>query len=240
VFQALTASTSTLPWYCQRGQQKRRRSWGCTVAAVRSRRAMGSGRFCWLRLTTSFCCRTASAPGDLVRNAPKTEREVTPSGLRRQDAIEAAQWLAARPGTPPGGVALIGWSNGGSTVLATARAAADLPLGLFQRFAAFYPGCPSPDEVPSWKSSAPMMILMGEDDDWTPAPPCHDLATRYPNAVTFVAYPGAYHDFAAPGRPVKVRNGAATAAGGMAHAGTNEPARQDALERLPKWVEETR
>ena len=90
--------------------------------------------------------------------------------------IEAAQWLVARPGTPPGGVALIGWSNGGSTVLATARAAADLPPGLFQRFAAFYPGCPSPDEDPSWKPSAPMMILMDEDDDWTPAPPCHDLA----------------------------------------------------------------
>jgi dienelactone hydrolase len=170
----------------------------------------------------------------------KAEREVTPSGLRRQDAIEAAQWLVARPGTPPGGVALIGWSNGGSTVLATARAAADLPLGLFQRFAAFYPGCPSPDEDPSWKPSAPMMILMGEDDDWTPAPPCHDLAARYPNEITFVAYPGAYHDFDAPGRPVKVRNGAATAAGGVAHVGTNEPARQDALERLPKWSEETR
>ena len=31
------------------------------------------------------------------------EREVTPAGLRRDDAIDAAQWLAARPGTPPGG-----------------------------------------------------------------------------------------------------------------------------------------
>ena len=170
----------------------------------------------------------------------KTEREVTPSGLRRQDAIEAARWLVARPATSPSGVALIGWSNGGSTVLATARVAADLPLGLFQRFAAFYPGCPSPDEDPSWKPSAPMMILMGEDDDWTPAPPCHDLAARYPNEITFVAYPGAYHDFDAPNRPVRVRSGAVYTATGTAHVGTNEPARQDALARLPKWLEETR
>ena len=96
-----------------------------------------------------------------------------------------------------------------------------------------------PDEDPSWKPSAPMMILMGEDDDWTPAPPCHDLAARYPNEITFVAYPGAYHDFDAPDRPVKVRNGAATTASGLAHVGTNEPARQDALARLPKWLEET-
>ncbi|MGD0107758.1 MAG: dienelactone hydrolase family protein [Rhodopila sp.] len=169
----------------------------------------------------------------------RKEREVTPSGLRRQDAIDAAKWLVARPGTPSGGVALIGWSNGGSTVLSTAREATDLPPDLFQRFVAFYPGCPTPDEDPSWRPSAPMIILMGQDDDWTPAPPCHDLAARYPDQITFIAYPGAYHDFDAPDRPVKLRNGAATTASGLAHVGTNEPARQDALARVPKWLEET-
>jgi hypothetical protein len=35
------------------------------------------------------------------------------------------------------------------------------------------------------------MTLMGEHDDWTPALPCHDLAGRFPDAITFVA-PGAY------------------------------------------------
>jgi dienelactone hydrolase len=168
------------------------------------------------------------------------ERAVTPAGLRREDAIDAAQWLAARPGTPPGGVALIGWSNGGSTVLETARVAVGLPTGLFRRYAAFYPGCPSANEDPSWKPSAPMLILIGEDDDWTPAPPCHELAARFPDEITFVAYPGAYHDFHAPNRPVKVRTGAASTPSGLAHVGTNEPARQDAPERLPKWLEETR
>jgi dienelactone hydrolase len=164
------------------------------------------------------------------------EREVTPSGLRREDAIDAAQWLAARAGTP-GGIALLGWSNGGSTVLETARVTADLPPGLFQRFAAFYPGCPSRNEDLGWKPAAPMLILMGEDDDWTPAAPCNALAARFPEAITFVGYPGAYHDFDAPDRPVKVRNGAVSAEGGVAHVGTNEPARQDALARLPKWLE---
>ena len=51
----------------------------------------------------------------LVSQCAMKERGVTPAGLRRDDAIDAAQWLAARPATPPGGVALIGWSNGGST-----------------------------------------------------------------------------------------------------------------------------
>ena len=83
------------------------------------------------------------------------------------------------------------------------------------------------------------MILMGEDDDWTPASPCHALASRFPKEITFVAYPGAYHDFDVPSRPVHLRAGAATAVGGRAHVGTNEPAREDALARVPQWLEAT-
>ena len=69
------------------------------------------------------------------------DREVKPSKQRRGDAIAAAEWLTHRPGTPPGGVALIGWSNGGGTTLYTAAQRPDLPPGLFRRFVAFYPGC---------------------------------------------------------------------------------------------------
>lgn len=167
-----------------------------------------------------------------------TDRPVTPAGLRRLDAIASAQWLAARPGTPAGGVALIGWSNGGGTVLAAARAAPDLPPGLFRRFAAFYPGCAGPGSDAAWTPSAPLLILVGESDDWTPAPPCHALQARFPGRITLVGYPGAYHDFDAPDMPVRVRNGAATAPGGTAHVGTDEPARRDALARVPAWLEE--
>ena len=54
----------------------------------------------------------------------EVRRSVTASGLRRRDALAAAQWLFDRPGTPPGGVVLMGWSDGGSTLLAAGR---DLP-----------------------------------------------------------------------------------------------------------------
>jgi dienelactone hydrolase len=130
---------------------------------------------------------------------------------------------------------LMGWSNGASTVLATAGVAADLPAGLFLRFAAFYPGC-EPLLRQTWKASAPVLILIGQNDDWTPAPPCHELASRDAKDVTLIEYPGAYHDFDAPDRPLKVRSGVATASG-TATAGTNEPARQDALRRVPGWLE---
>ncbi len=71
------------------------------------------------------------------------ERKARVLPTRREDAIAAAQWLAAQPGTPAGGVVLLGWSNGGSTTLWTADAARALPPGLFRRFVAFYPGCMS-------------------------------------------------------------------------------------------------
>jgi dienelactone hydrolase len=180
------------------------------------------------------------------------KRPVTAEGLRRQDAIASARWLIARagpsgkpssgpPGVPPlgtsnSGVVLMGWSNGGSTVLATARAAPDLPAGLFLRFVAFYPGCAQAVKDPGWKASAKLLLLIGESDDWTPAQPCHELASRDPNDISLIGYPGAYHEFDAPNRPVKSRSGTSTSSG-SATVGTNEPARQDALRRVPIWVE---
>jgi dienelactone hydrolase len=165
------------------------------------------------------------------------DRTVTPSRLRRGDAIASARWLLAQPGVPQVGVAMIGWSNGGSTVLATADAKPDLPPGLFRRFVAFYPGCEQALKDPGWRPSAPLFILMGESDDWTPAPPCHDLQARFPGQITLITYPDAYHDFDAPGRAVKIREGAATVPGGRVHTGTNEAGRQDALARVPAWLE---
>jgi dienelactone hydrolase len=163
-------------------------------------------------------------------------RPVTARGLRRQDAIAAARWLNAQAGTPAGAVVLVGWSDGGSTVLATAGAAPDLPAGLFRRFVAFYPGCTQFVKDAGWTASAPVLTLIGESDDWTPAQPCHELAARDAKDMRLIGYPGAYHDFDAPDRPLKVRGGTTTPTG-TATTGTNEPARSDALARVPGWVE---
>ncbi len=53
---------------------------------------------------------------------------------------------------------------------------------------------------------APLLILIGEKDDWTPAAPCVKLAastraTEHPAAIT-VVYPGAHHAFDSD-RPVR-------------------------------------
>ncbi len=162
-------------------------------------------------------------------------RTVTPAGIRRRDALAAAAWLQAQPGTPPGGVVLVGWSNGGSTVLAAAK---DPPPGLIRGIVAFYPGCRYWADLAAWTPAVPILIVMGADDDWTPAEPCRRLAARFPRQITLVEYPGAYHDFDVPDRPVRVRTGLAfTADGsGSAHEGTNPAGRQDALQRVPRFI----
>jgi dienelactone hydrolase len=166
------------------------------------------------------------------------QRTVKASGPRRRDAIAAAQWLAKQPGTPDGGVALMGWSNGGNTVLWTSRVRADLPSGLFQRFVAFYPGCATASRTADWRPSAPLLILVGANDDWTPAPPCRVLAARHPQRIELVVYPDSWHDFDAPGRPVRQRTGLATppSGTGMAHTGSNPAARRDALARVAAFL----
>jgi dienelactone hydrolase len=166
------------------------------------------------------------------------ERLAKSGGLRRRDALASARWLAAQPGTPPGGVVLLGWSDGSSTVLAAGAAAPDLPPGLLRGLIAFYPGCRGAAHTTGWKPAAPLLILIGELDDWTPAAPCRVLANKVgAPLLTLVTYPGAYHDFDAP-VPVRVRQNIPSGHGpyGEVHAGGNPEARADALTRVPAFL----
>ena len=192
-----------------------------------------AGRGHIVLLVDSFGSRGS---GPVCREA---NRAITASGARRADAVAAARWLSAQPGVPEGGVVLMGWSNGASTVLAAARRRGDEPAELFRGFVAFYPGCQAALASPNYSPSAPMLLLIGESDDWTPAAPCRDLAARFPGQIQFVSYPGAWHGFDVLGRPVRELRGLAyTAKGnGVAHAGTDPAARADALARVPAFIE---
>jgi dienelactone hydrolase len=167
------------------------------------------------------------------------DRTVRASGTRRQDAIIAASWLARQSHTPLGGIALLGWSNGGSATLYAAAVAPDLPRGLFRCFVVFYPGCRTISRETEWQPAAPVMILVGANDDWTPAAPCRSLARRFPDRVKLIIYPGAWHDFDRPDKPVRALRGLATPPNGtgVAHVGTNNVARADALRRVSAFIE---
>ena len=166
------------------------------------------------------------------------ERKVTSFVVRRSDAIESARWLAARPGTPAGGVALLGWSDGGSTVMAAAAVAPDLPPGLIRGLVAFYPGCYAATSNANWKPAAPMLLLMGEADDWTPVKSCRPVAVKFPSpAIRLVTFPGAYHDFDAPSAVRVMQNVPSSQnADKSVHAGNNPEAQAEALKLVPAFL----
>lgn len=165
------------------------------------------------------------------------QRRVTPA-QRRLDAYGALAWLAARPEVDPARLGLVGWSHGGSTVLAASDAhdAARPAAGAQAAFAvAFYPGC-RPALAARWQAASKLLLMIGSADDWTPAEPCRRLAARQPS-IELVEYEGAYHGFdgTAPLRlradvPGGVRPGAGV------HVGGNDAARAAALVRLDTFL----
>lgn len=61
--------------------------------------------------------------------------------------------------------------------------------------AAFYPGCGAELRC-GYRAAAPLLLQVGEKDDWTTTEPCRQLAAQASGApVTFHAYPGAVHGF---------------------------------------------
>ena len=169
------------------------------------------------------------------------EGAIRPESLRREDAHAAAAWAAAQPWAagPAAGAFVLGWSHGGSTALAAAHA--PVPPGLIRAAVAFYPGCRRPGQpVPSWSPAVPVLMLLGEADEWTPPAPCRALAAGAAGEgrVTVVSYPGAHHGFDQPDLPVRELAGLAMAPreGGRARMGTDPAVRADALVRVPAFL----
>ncbi|MBR0655074.1 dienelactone hydrolase family protein [Plastoroseomonas arctica] len=155
--------------------------------------------------------------------------------IRRADAHAAAAWAAAQPWAAPGGVVLLGWSHGGSTVTA---AAAGSPPGLIRGVIGFYPGCYRLRQVGGWQPNVPMIMLLGAEDDWTPARHCEALAARDPARVRVQVFPGAHHGFDAPTGEVRQMTGLAFTArgGGVATIGPNPAAREAVHAIVPAFI----
>jgi dienelactone hydrolase len=136
------------------------------------------------------------------------KRSILESRERVQDAYAAAQWLNQQNYVATGRIGLMGWSNGGTGTLYSMRPASRLEPA-FKAAVAFYPGCRTLSQSKTrYRPYAPLLILSGEADDWTPAAPCRELAeiAKQEGApIEIVTYPGAHHSFDRIGLAVRYR-----------------------------------
>jgi len=170
---------------------------------------------------------------------------------RRLDALGALAYLAERADIATDRVALVGWSHGGSTALATINvrdrevaAFRDKPGAppFFRAAVAFYPGCAvSLRAGDRWRPGVPTRIHIGKSDDWTPAKPCVDLGEAMAargEPLKVVVYPNAHHGFDAPDGAVihrtDVPNG--TNPGQGVHVGANPEAREKANAKVRAFL----
>jgi dienelactone hydrolase len=135
------------------------------------------------------------------------KRPIRESRERADDIYAARQWLAAQPYVAGDRVGLIGWSNGASGTLYGMRYSQ--PRRGIRAAVAFYPGCRTlaRSKTP-YRPYAPLLILAGEADDWTPPAPCFELAEiarRQGAAMEIITYPGAHHSFDRVNSPVRYR-----------------------------------
>jgi dienelactone hydrolase len=168
-------------------------------------------------------------------------RRVTQTN-RRHDTLGAVAYLAERADVEANRIGIVGWSNGGGAVLAAINlhhpdvtAAPIKPAFAI----AFYPDCDG-DLKRAYEPAAPLLMLLGQADDWMPAAPCRALAraSLEPKPV-FEVYLGAYHDFDGDS-PVRLRKdipGVGNAGQGV-HVGGNAAARSASQARLLSFLAE--
>lgn len=188
---------------------------------------------------------------------PLANRAIRPAD-RRLDVQGAVKWLKSQPWVDTQRLLLLGWSHGGSTALSTLdrhEAPGSTPSGWpgdlpdFKAAIAFYPGCTLASRNSDYRLNTPLLLMIGEDDDWTPAPSCENFH-RYQTSLLLKrgleshrfqlkVYPGAHHGFDS-NNPVRRRpdvpNG--TNKGNGVTAGGHPPSREDALNTMDKFLKQ--
>jgi len=118
---------------------------------------------------------------------------------RAADAYGALRHLKGLPFVDGDRVTLMGWSHGGWTTLeAMASRHYRSSPDQFRAAIAFYPYC---RDALTGPFRAPLLVLIGGSDDWTPAKKCEDMQARLrlmnPDvpSLRVQVYQGAHHDF---------------------------------------------
>lgn len=184
------------------------------------------------RRETSLCAQP-------IGSRAITQRE------RRADALGTLAWIAQQPWADAGRVAVLGWSHGGSAVLAVTDGSNKIVKNqtlLFKTAIAFYPGC-AESRKNNYLPNTPLTLFLGADDDWTPPIPCAELAQQLRAdklPVELHVYEGAVHDFDNPVSGVKEYKNIPSRLhkGRGVMAGANPVAREKAYARVKEILKE--
>jgi len=157
--------------------------------------------------------------------------------VRAPDVFAAAARLQALDSVDGRRIAAMGFSHGGWAALWAWRTQGRHPEARIRALIALYPGCGGglPDGA-----APPLLMLLGGQDDWTPATPCMKLAEtahRAGLAVSAVLYPDARHAFDAANLrgPVHV---AAARGGRGATIEYSAKAHDDAEKQVRRFLQE--
>jgi dienelactone hydrolase len=123
---------------------------------------------------------------------------------RIYDAFAGKSYLESQSYVDDKRIAVMGWSHGAWTALYAVDKNHMDGYGAdpFMAAIAFYPYC----EFSQIHLSAPLLILIGEQDDWTPAYMCKnmELAPESSKDILLKVYPNANHGFDHEGVDIKV------------------------------------
>jgi dienelactone hydrolase len=142
-------------------------------------------------LVDSLTGRNVSTVCDDPTNKSPTSPE------RVDDALAARRYLSSLAFVDSSRIGLVGWSHGGTTALITwiSRNSVESGTAPFAAIAAYYSYCFDADVR---SASGPLLILIGERDDWGPAKLCQSFverATALGRNASVTVYPGATHAF---------------------------------------------
>ena len=134
-----------------------------------------------------------------VKSTVGNQTKVT-TAMMILDSYKALNVLSEHPNINSKRVALTGWSLGGGTALLAGWIPlidAIKPLERFAAHLAYYPPCVVEPENLSF-TNAPVHILIGEIDDWTPASACISLvetANQFKENMKINVFDNAHHSF---------------------------------------------
>ena len=138
------------------------------------------------------------------------------------DALAALNVLKAMPDIDTNHIFLLGYSYGAMASLSAINKKNPASNAKVAGVVAYYPFCYENDDP-----SVPVLVLVGDKDDWTPSPSCKPLASKA--NFELVVYPGATHAFNIPfEKPAELLGH---------HMEYNEKAAQDAQQRVDAFLD---